>query len=259
MDERTPTARRPGDERMADEVADTMSPTAHARRFSAGTPRELPATLFRASRTVALMKLLLPALALAIVALILTWPQLIPDHANFRLGDNPLRVTPSVTDGLTMDNPRYVGVDEQQRPFQVTARRASQVSRDANRLQLETPQADIAIAPDEWLALTAKRGIYDKNARTIDLDGDVTLYHDRGYTLSSPSARVSLSEGSVSGDQPISGHGPSGTVEGEGFRVLDRGARFVFTGKSKVTFVPAEAPKAPAKPAAKAPAKGTKP
>lgn len=225
---------------MADQTAGNLSGGMENRRFVARTPRELGASHFRASRLVTLMKLVLPALALAIIALIISWPQLIPDHTKFRLGDQAKAILSKATDGLTMDRPRYVGVDESQRPYEVTAERASQEAHGADRLDLVAPQADLAISEDEWLALSAAAGVYDKAKQTIDLSGGVTVFHDRGYTVTSDTARVLLDKGMATSDSPVSAFGQSGIATGEGFRIYDRGERIVFTGKSRVVLYPSQ-------------------
>ena len=225
---------------MADQTAEKRGQNPDPRRFIPSGPRSLKAAQFRASRIVVLMKLILPALALAIIALIISWPQLIPDHTKFRLGDKVKNVLVAATDGLSMDQPRYVGIDEELRPYEVTAARASQQSHDDDRLDLVNPQADLAVNDEEWMALSAAAGVYDKKQRTIDLSGGVTVFHDRGYTVTSDTARVLLDKGVATSDDPVSAHGQSGVATGEGFRIYDRGERIVFTGKSKVVLYPAQ-------------------
>ena len=225
---------------MADQTAEKLGQNTDTRRFIPSGPRSLKAAQFRASRIVVLMKLILPALALAIIALIISWPQLIPDHTKFRLGDKVKNVLVAATDGLSMDQPRYVGIDEELRPYEVTAARASQQSHDDDRLDLVNPQADLAVNDEEWMALSAAAGVYDKKQRTIDLSGGVTVFHDRGYTVTSDTARVLLDKGVATSDDPVSAHGQSGVATGEGFRIYGRGERIVFTGKSKVVLYPAQ-------------------
>ncbi|MDE0812147.1 MAG: LPS export ABC transporter periplasmic protein LptC, partial [Alphaproteobacteria bacterium] len=70
----------------------------------------------------------------------------------------------------------------------------------------------------------------------VDLSGGVTLFYDRGYQFTSESARVDLRSGTAEGRQPVIGHGEGGSVEGEGFELFDRGARIIFTGRSKAVF-----------------------
>ena len=124
---------------MVVQTAEKLVSNNAARRFIPRGPRTLRAAQFRASRLVVLMKLVLPALALALITLIISWPQLIADHTKFRLGDKIKTVFMATTDGLSMDQPRYVGVDDNDRPYEVTAFRASQQSPDDDRQSGQSP------------------------------------------------------------------------------------------------------------------------
>ena len=185
----------------------------------------------RASRLVAFMKLVLPAAALAIVALTFAWPQLLPDQREIRIGD--VQMTGINVDGLVMDNPRFVGTDAEQRPYQVTAASASQRGRADQLVYLRDPKADILMRNSGWVAMAAQSGIYDKKAETVDLSGGVTLFYDRGYQFESQNARLDMRAGTAEGRQPVVGHGEGGRIEGEGYRLFDRGARIIFTGKAR--------------------------
>src|SRR5581483_9908873 len=67
------------------------------------------------SRRVAYLKLMLPAIALLIVTLILAWPQIVRNDNRVRFGGG--RISADEADTLRMINARYVGVDDQQRPY----------------------------------------------------------------------------------------------------------------------------------------------
>lgn len=205
------------------------TPVKHRENFAFALNRRRPVA--RASRLVAFMKLVLPAAALAIVALTFAWPQLLPDQREIRIGD--VQMTGINVDGLVMDNPRFVGTDAEQRPYQVTAASASQRGRADQLVYLRDPKADILMRNSGWVAMAAQSGIYDKKAETVDLSGGVTLFYDRGYQFESQSARVDMRAGTAEGRQPVIGHGEGGRIEGEGFRLFDRGARIIFTGKAR--------------------------
>lgn len=208
---------------------DASAPSPRRRRLAFTLNRRRPGA--RASRLVAFMKLLLPATALAIVALTFAWPQLLPDQREIRIGD--VKMAGLNVDGLVMDNPRFVGTDSEQRPYQITAASASQRDKADQLVYLKDPKADILMRSSGWVAMAARAGIYDKGAETVDLSGGVTLFYDRGYQFASESARVDLRAGTAEGRQPVIGHGEGGRIEGEGFRLFDRGARIIFTGRSK--------------------------
>jgi lipopolysaccharide export system protein LptC len=221
-------------------VAESETSTSTAKGNRLSRPRRLAFSLnrrrpaARASRLVAFMKLVLPATALAIVALTFAWPQLLPDQREIRIGD--VKMTGVNVDGLVMDNPRFVGTDAEHRPYQLTAASASQRGKADQLVYLKEPKADILMKNSGWVAMAARAGIYDKKAETVDLSGGMTLFYDRGYQFASESARIDMRAGTAEGRQPVIGHGEAGRIEGEGFQLFDRGARIIFTGRSKAVF-----------------------
>jgi lipopolysaccharide export system protein LptC len=211
-----------------------------ARATPSRRPRSAPIRpvrdIARASRFVALMKLVLPALAVALVGLVFAWPNLLPDQSQFRLGS--INVDKTIVDGLRMDNPRYVGVDEEARPYEVAAAVAIQEGEDSNVIMLQLPRADLLVTTDAWVALQAADGIYDKAKQTLALSGGVIVFHDDGYQFQAPTATIDLAAGTAASDDPVRGQGMAGSIEGEGFRLLDRGVRIIFTGRSRLVIFP---------------------
>jgi lipopolysaccharide export system protein LptC len=191
------------------------------------------------SRRVAYLKLMLPAVALLIVSLILAWPQIVREDNRVRFGGG--RISVEEADTLRMSNARYVGVDDQQRPFVVTSILATRESAHAPTTDLETPKADMTTSSGAWVAVTAKTGVYHNDAKLLDLAGDVSLFHDGGTEFHTDRARVDLNAGAASGDDPVDGQGPSSTIAAEGFRLYDRGAVIIFTGKAHLVLFHGEA------------------
>jgi lipopolysaccharide export system protein LptC len=190
------------------------------------------------SRRVAYLKLMLPAVALLIVTLILAWPQIVSDHNRVRFGGH---ISADEADTLRMINARYVGVDDQQRPYVVTSALATRDSAHAPSTDLKTPKADMTTASGAWVAVTAETGVYHNDAKLLDLAGDVSVFHDGGTEFHTATARVDLSASSAAGDDPVEGQGPTGTVTSDGFRLYDRGAHIIFTGKAHMVLFHGEA------------------
>jgi lipopolysaccharide export system protein LptC len=182
------------------------------------------------SRRVAYLKLMLPALALLIVTAILAWPQIVRDDNRVRFGGG--RITAEEADTLRMINARYVGVDDQQRPYVVTSALATRESAHAPLTDLQTPKADMTTSSGSWIAVTSETGVYHNDAKLLDLAGDVSVFHDGGTEFHTATAQVDLSAGSATGDDPVDGQGPTLTIKSEGFRIFDRGARIIYTGKA---------------------------
>jgi len=196
----------------------------------------------RYSRFVNLMKVALPSLAAAVVLMIVLWPAFQPTDRAMPLGYamlEPVGASPS-----DMVNARFVGTDEADRPFTITAERVQNLVPDSTDVTLEQPKADLTLEDGTWVVLTAGLGQFDMQAEALDLDGDVTLLHDGGYAFHTRRATVDLDAGTAHGTDPVEGHGPIGDVKGEGFRLLDEGRTLVLEGKSRVVLYPdAEGPK----------------
>ncbi len=213
--------------------------TARRPRATARAPRL--SMRDRYSIFVGFMKLLLPALAAALILLVIVWPQFTVDDDSFRLSVSKL--APDQADSLTMLNARFDGLDEKNRPYTLTADMATQSDTDEDLIELELPKADITLEDGAWLALTARSGKYRQKAEILDLIGSVSLFHDQGFELRTEAARVDLAAGVAEGTQPVQGQGSTGFIEAEGFRVLDRGARIIFTGKAHMIVNPKTRPK----------------
>lgn len=182
------------------------------------------------------MKLVLPALAAALVLLVIAWPQLVPDVT--RSGLDFAKFARDQAKTLNMLNARYSGVDENNQPFTVAADLATQAPDNENVVELQHPKADIRTTEGDLVALSARLGHYDREVETLDLTGKVLLTHDKGFDIVTETATVNLKDGSAAGDSAVSGQGPSGELQAEGFRLRERGQIIIFTGKSRLLILP---------------------
>jgi len=205
-----------------------MEPTGPQRRAPAAVRALRP----HYSRFVGLMKVILPAVAAALLGLLVVWPRLAPSH-NDRLQAGMARGDGTRIDTSSIRNPRYYGTDEKNLPFTVTADTATQVDPQNLVVTLERPVADLDRGDGTGIVVNAETGFYRQKDDTLDLMGHVDFFRDDGYELHTESARIAMASGGATGDQPVHGQGPAGTVEGEGFSMVDRGRTIVFTGHSK--------------------------
>lgn len=205
----------PGDRRRA------LTPS-RARRV----PRA--AQIQRRQRLVQAMKFLLPMLAAGVLGLMLFWQEIEGNHSRLSFRRGPTLVP----EALQLVAPRFQGVDELNRPYTVTARLARQPGQEEVVL-LELPRADILLTDGAWIYAESERGRYDKPAQHLDLEGDVRIYHDNGTLFRTEAAAVQVNAGSAHGERPTKAQGSFGTIESEGFELLDRGAVMVFTGRAR--------------------------
>ena len=206
--------------------------SAATRRFGSIAPRLARQHSAIYSRFVALMKIVLPATAVGLVLLVLLWPRFNTQEQRFAIPK--VVVKPEDLENLKMQQPRFVGVDEQKQPFTVTAKLATQAASGSALTELDEPKGDISLKDGSWIAVEANHGVYDKQGETLDLTGTVTLFHDRGYELHTEHARVSFAPGTAEGDKPVRGQGPDVELSGTGFRLEGKGTRIFLTGESRV-------------------------
>ncbi len=199
-----------------------------------GNPRERLAEAGRYSRFVALMRYALPAAAVVLGLVLLTWP-----GAN---GD--LRNLPRTTMGQReMINPVYKGLNRKGEHVEVHAERAVQVGDVADVVTLEKISATLTRTAGGRVSLTANGGRYDQRRNHLFLEGQVHIVDDTGYDLVTETAQVDLNTPSRAwGTDPVSGRGPKGAIRGNGFRITDEGKTIVLTGRSRLDLNNGSAP-----------------
>jgi lipopolysaccharide export system protein LptC len=205
----------------------------------------------RYSRRVAMLKRMLPALGVMLLVLVAVWPQLGTLLENVGLGLPVIDMREARE--LRMLNPRYAGVDRFGRPYVVTAAVGRQVPNRDDLMSLEMPRAEIRLRPGALVVVTAATAIYQTQAQLLDLFENVNLVHENGTRFVTRSAHVDVSANTAEGHDPVVGHGPSGDIAAEGFRIFDKGDTIFFTGNSHVllkgtkpTVSPATPPTLPA-------------
>jgi lipopolysaccharide export system protein LptC len=180
---------------------------------------------------VGFLKLALPTIAVVLVGMVLMWPQIKGAEESLRKTvAGSLRL--DEVENLQMVHARYVGTDDQNRPYVLTAAAARQMSSGSDLVALEAPKGNMALQDGNHVSVSAQAGAYYQKAQLLDLFGSVTMTHGGGYVVETPEARINLKDGSAEGNKTVIGHGPAGTLRSEGFRIIDKGQIVKFTGKA---------------------------
>jgi lipopolysaccharide export system protein LptC len=184
------------------------------------------------TRLVRVLKLALPVIAGALVLLVAAWPHLNQRDDRFKIGVSNVSLEEAAT--VRMVKPRFTGLDAANRPFVLTADDATQMQGDSNVVQLQLPKGDVTLTDGTWVALTGESGNYYKDLQVLDLFGHVNMFHDAGYEFRTQTARFELNASKAEGNDPVEGQGPFGTINAQGFRIIDKGAIVHFLGKSRL-------------------------
>jgi lipopolysaccharide export system protein LptC len=210
-----------------------IDPGEAARRIRRRLRPQRTGPFARYSRFVGIMKIVLPSLTLVLLALLVAWPRLTVEESGFQIGF--ARLPSKEVETLAMQNPRYFGINETNRPFAVSADLATQENGRSDIVHLNNPKADFTTSSGANVVIEADSGLYQKASNTLLLTGNVNLYHDSGTELHTNSATIDLAHSAAHGTDPVTGNGPQGRVDAAGFDITNKGRTLTFTGKSTMS------------------------
>ncbi len=201
---------------------------------SAADHASLFSMLTRYTRFVLLSKWFLGVFAIALLVILIAWP-LASSQDGSRIsfaGKGAGTPDQAGATSPTMFNPRFQGVDGQQRQYTVTADKAIQQTKDLAKL--ENVKGELFFGDQSWLTITADTGDFSEKEQLLNLYGNVTLTHAAGYQVVTDIAHMRVKENYAWGDGPVSGVGPTGKLLATGFEIRDNGSRMVFGKQGRV-------------------------
>lgn len=229
-----------------------------------------PRRVFKRKRNKGLinaLKIGLPLIAVACIGYIVYWSREAPRVTAIEtFGEQSNKPSQSASD-VKVQKVQYNGVDASNRPYSITAESASQPQKvepapaaagdaegDAtpatqpapataeaepdNVINLKKLIADMTMSDGAFVALTADNGVFHRDQGTVDLSGNVTLFHDTGLSFETDAATVDLKNDLASGNQPVEGQNADGELVAQGFEIKDDGKTILFTGRSYLKLYP---------------------
>lgn len=190
------------------------------------------------SRVVRRLRLALPLAAVALVMAVFTWGLL--DEGTVVADKDSNDTMQDARNELV--SARFESVDEEGRPYEVTARRAVQGKReegqDEKMIYLTDPRGIFALAEDEALEISAPYGAYHQQKETLSLTGGVLFGSKSGYKLRTQSIEADMKAGTARSGTQLSGSGPSGSIEAQGFAADNKRGMLVLKGPARLTIKP---------------------
>ena len=200
--------------------------------------------LARRRAGVALAKRLLPTLAFLLLASVALWPEI--NRTTDRARSTFEKMSATATQAMHMRSPHYRGIDQSGEPYTVTAAEAGEP--EDGKYVLAVPTADLFLenaakptptgqpsdSDQNWLMVWSNHGTYRNHLSALDLTGEVTLYRGDGMIFSTDNAAIDLRENAVLSADKVHGEGPLGTLDGQGFALLDHGGLLQIAGPVKL-------------------------
>jgi lipopolysaccharide export system protein LptC len=174
-------------------------------------------------------KYVLPVVALALLSSIAMWPEIVRNIENGRVAWHDLA---QIRTAGQMVNLRYHGMDGRDRPYTVSADAAQRVGPE--RINLVAPIGDVTMPNGTWIELRAKKGVFIQHTNELDLADAVMLYRQDGTFMFSDTATMNLKQGAATSNDYTHAEGPFGTLDAEGFTLVDKGSVIQFKGPAKL-------------------------
>ena len=187
------------------------------------------ASTARRRALVRVAKYVLPVVALALLSSIAMWPEIVRNIENGRVAWHDLA---QIRTAGQMVNLRYHGMDGRDRPYTVSADAAQRVGPE--RINLVAPIGDVTMPNGTWIELRAKKGVFIQHTNELDLADAVMLYRQDGTFMFSDTATMNLKQGAATSNDYTHAEGPFGTLDAEGFTLVDKGSVIQFKGPAKL-------------------------
>lgn len=158
-------------------------------------------------RRVQLLARLLPGMVGVVVAAMVIQPLFPRGEVSFLLDRTKVAVTP---DRLRVADAIYRGIDNQGRPFTVTAGNAVQQSAREPVVRMDNLAARIRLS-DGPAELTSASGAYDYDREQVMVPGQVLFTAADGYRMAAGNVTIDLKKRTVLGGGGVAGSVPAGT------------------------------------------------
>jgi len=196
--------------------------------FQAGMEARF-AVAARHSRMVRILRIAVPAaVALSMAAIIGYSTFLNPFHLKISQLDMGMPMISGTK--VTMETPHLAGYTQDQRPYELWAKTATQDLTEPDRVELGTLRAKVQMEDLSTLVLDAKTGIFDNKQQTLDLYKDILLQTQSGYEARLSQAFVDMGKGIVTSEEHVDVKLTNGTLTSDRLRISGGGEVVRFEG-----------------------------
>lgn len=195
-------------------------------------PQSATAHTAQKSKFVRIASLLMPLIAVVLVAMVFLWNTINKDI-----------IVPIDNGELTIEsvgkneliNPKFESRDDKGQPFTITADRAYQEKYDEDKVRLDNPSGEVTLTSNEHVAIGATSGEFSQDTQELILRENVKLAHSSGYTLDTTRLYIDLKNSQAGTDAKVTVKTQDGTIEASGLRVYQTEGRLKFLGPAKIT------------------------
>lgn len=131
---------------------------------------------------------------------------------------------------ITMESPHMSGYTQDQRPYEVWAKTATQDVTDPDHVELKTLRAKLLMEDQSTVTLDARTGLMNNKQQVLDLHKDIFLQSSTGYEARLSQAFVDMAKGTVTSEEHVDVKLLNGTVSADRLRITGGGEVVRFEG-----------------------------
>jgi len=137
----------------------------------------------------------------------------------------------------TVSQSTVTGFDKQNRPYSVNAQSAVQDKDVPSRVHLQTVNGEIQRSNGEAVKMKANTGLYDTEAKQLDLAGAVEIISEGRFVANMESARVSVRDKKLVSYSPVTVNlANGGTIAAKALQITNDGDNILFFNGVRAKF-----------------------
>ena len=175
------------------------------------------------------MRMAIPVTIVSVFALLIVAAYFNPFRVFARLPIDPGKIVLSGT-RITMESPRVAGFTNDARPYEVTARAASQDITKPDIVDLSDIHAKVEMQDKVLVEMRANSGVYESKLDRLKLEHEIVLTSTSGYAGHLREAVIDVKKGSIVSQSPVELKMLNGTLNANHLEVDDRGDVIRFGG-----------------------------
>ena len=132
-----------------------------------------------------------------------------------------------------LSKPLFMGLDKKKKPFKVSALRATRYNNNQDEFNLEKPMGEIETNSEKFF-MNGDFGVYNKKSQLLTVEGDVNLTDKISLEFKTSKAFFDFKKEILFSNTDVIGRKRHSLIKAEGFKILNKKNKIIFTGKSKL-------------------------
>ena len=132
-----------------------------------------------------------------------------------------------------LSKPLFIGVDKKKQPFRISAKKATRLNTNQDIFNLEEPEGEIETESEKFF-MKGTFGVFNNKDQILQIEGDVKFRNENSLNFDTTEAKFDFRKEILSGNKKVIGKKDNSTIISEGFRMINKENKIIFTGKSRL-------------------------